>query len=143
MGTVGTKIIYVVRLPFLFLIRLYQKTISFDHGPMKIFWPHGFCRFHPSCSEYGYQAIKKYGLVRGVPKTIWRILRCNPWSKGGMDLPQSIKIATRYTFRNRYSRFQRRLSLRAHKKSLDTMSRDQAFFVREFAQGKSAGYFLI
>ncbi|MDD2758174.1 MAG: membrane protein insertion efficiency factor YidD [Patescibacteria group bacterium] len=75
------------RLPFLWLIRLYQKTLSFDHGPLKKLFPHGYCRFFPSCSEYSHQAIKKYGLIVGLPKTVWRILRCNPWGKGGVDLP--------------------------------------------------------
>jgi len=67
------------------LIKFYQKTLSFDHGPLKIFYPHGFCRFNPTCSEYGLEAIKKYGIIKGGIKTIWRILRCNPWNKGGND----------------------------------------------------------
>ena len=67
------------------LIRIYQKTLSFDHGPLKTIYPHGFCRFNPSCSEYGAQAIEKYGIIKGGIKTIWRVLRCNPWSKGGND----------------------------------------------------------
>jgi len=67
------------------LIRFYQKTLSFDHGFMKIFYPHGFCRFYPSCSEYGVEAITKYGIVKGGLMTSWRILRCNPWNKGGND----------------------------------------------------------
>lgn len=67
------------------LIRIYQKTISFDHGPLKAFYPRGFCRFNPSCSEYGAQAINKYGIIKGGLMTCWRILRCNPWSKGGND----------------------------------------------------------
>ena len=80
-------ILYLPRLPFLLLIRAYQKTISPDHGLYRFFFPHGYCRFYPSCSEYGYQTIKKRGLIVGLPKTLWRILRCNPWSKGGVDLP--------------------------------------------------------
>jgi len=67
------------------LIRIYQKTLSFDHGPLKTMYPHGFCRFNPSCSEYGAQAIEKYGIIKGGVKTIWRVLRCNPWNKGGND----------------------------------------------------------
>lgn len=73
--------------PILLLIKLYQKTISPDHGLPRYAFPHGYCRFFPSCSEYGYQVIKKRGLVIGLPKTLWRILRCNPWGKGGVDLP--------------------------------------------------------
>lgn len=67
------------------LIKIYQKTISFDHGLLKIFYPHGFCRFTPTCSEYGSQAIAKYGVLKGGIMTTWRVLRCNPWSKGGND----------------------------------------------------------
>lgn len=67
------------------VIKIYQKTISFDHGMLKIFYPHGFCRFNPSCSEYGVQAITKYGIIKGGLMTSWRVLRCNPWNKGGND----------------------------------------------------------
>jgi len=67
------------------LIRLYQKTLSFDYGFFRFLYPQGFCRFHPTCSEYGYAAIEKYGIIKGGFKAIWRILRCNPWSKGGED----------------------------------------------------------
>jgi uncharacterized protein len=81
------KILYWPRVPLLLLIRLYQKTLSPDHGPLKMFFPHGYCRFHPTCSEYGFRAIEHYGLIKGVPMTIWRVLRCNPWSKGGYDDP--------------------------------------------------------
>lgn len=69
----------------LYMIRMYQKTLSFDHGPLKKFFPNGYCRFHPTCSEYTYQAINKYGIIRGGARGAWRILRCNPWSKGGDD----------------------------------------------------------
>ncbi|PIZ00109.1 membrane protein insertion efficiency factor YidD [bacterium (Candidatus Howlettbacteria) CG_4_10_14_0_8_um_filter_40_9] len=69
----------------LYMIRTYQKTLSFDHGPLRKFFPNGYCRFHPSCSEYTYQAIEKYGIIRGGAKGAYRILRCNPWNKGGND----------------------------------------------------------
>lgn len=67
------------------LIRFYQKTISRDHGILKIFYPYGYCRFRPTCSEYTIQAIKKYGVIKGCLKASWRIIRCNPWNKGGWD----------------------------------------------------------
>ncbi|MCU0679730.1 MAG: membrane protein insertion efficiency factor YidD [Planctomycetes bacterium] len=67
------------------LIKLYQKTISFDHGFFKFLYPHGFCRFKPTCSEYAVSALEKYGLFKGTIKAIWRILRCNPFNKGGYD----------------------------------------------------------
>ena len=52
-------------------IRLYQKFVSPSLAP-------NTCRFYPSCSHYGYQAIYRHGVLRGLPLTIWRILRCNP-----------------------------------------------------------------
>ena len=45
------------------------------------------CKYHPSCSEYAAQAYRKHGLVRGTLKSAWRLLRCNPWSHGGVDYP--------------------------------------------------------
>jgi len=67
------------------LIKLWQKTLSFDHGPLKKFFPYGYCKFKPTCSQYTYDAVKEYGVIRGVPMGFWRILRCNPCSKGGYD----------------------------------------------------------
>jgi len=78
---------FLPRLLILFLIKIYQKTFSPDHGLLRFLFPHGYCRFYPTCSQYGFQTLKKAGLIRGLPKIIWRILRCNPWSKGGVDLP--------------------------------------------------------
>jgi putative membrane protein insertion efficiency factor len=43
------------------------------------------CKFHPSCSQYAGDALRKYGPVRGTLKAAWRLLRCNPWSRGGVD----------------------------------------------------------
>jgi uncharacterized protein len=79
------KLQKIISWPFLFLIRLYQHTLSFDHGPMKRFFPYGYCQFQPTCSEYTYRAIEKYGLLKGTILGGWRILRCNPWAKGGSD----------------------------------------------------------
>lgn len=63
--------------PFLALIRFYQRWIS----PL---FPNT-CRYHPSCSQYAYEAIMKYGLFKGGRLAAWRLLRCNPYSKGGFD----------------------------------------------------------
>jgi len=71
----------------IFIIKFYQKTFSFDHGLPKIFFPNGYCRFHPTCSEYAVQALNKYGATIGSIKAFWRVLRCNPWNKGGIDNP--------------------------------------------------------
>lgn len=79
------KLKYYPRLFLIKLIRIYQHTLSFDHGPLKFFYPHGFCRFYPTCSEYGVEAIQKYGIIRGSLKAAWRVMRCNPWNKGGND----------------------------------------------------------
>jgi uncharacterized protein len=69
------------------LIEFYQRTFSPDTGINKTKHQNGFCKYYPSCSEYAKQSIKKYGVFRGILKSIWRILRCNPFSKGGIDLP--------------------------------------------------------
>jgi hypothetical protein len=67
------------------ILRFYQKTLSFDHGIFKFLYPNGFCRFHPTCSEYAIQAVEKYGVIRGGIKAAWRVLRCNPFNSGGFD----------------------------------------------------------
>ena len=67
------------------LIRWYQVYYSPDHSPRKVLYPGGYCRFHPTCSQYGYQAIDKYGAVKGSLLAFWRILRCNPLFPGGSD----------------------------------------------------------
>lgn len=69
----------------LLLIRLYQKTLSIDHGPLRVFKPYGQCKFYPTCSEYTYQAIERYGMARGLFAGLKRIGRCNPWNDGGME----------------------------------------------------------
>jgi hypothetical protein len=77
---------YLPRNVLALLIKGYQKILSPDHGVLfKGFYPNGYCKYHPSCSSYAYESVKKYGVVRGGSKAAWRILRCNPWSKGGDD----------------------------------------------------------
>ncbi|MBW8739434.1 membrane protein insertion efficiency factor YidD [Streptomyces sp. ME02-8801-2C] len=66
-----------MKYPLLALIKLYQWTISPLLGPV--------CKYYPSCSHYGYTAIDRHGAVKGTALTGWRILRCNPWSLGGVD----------------------------------------------------------
>jgi len=67
------------------LIKIYQMTLSPDHGPLKYFFPNGACIYRPSCSEYTYDAIKKYGIIKGVLIGTRRIVRCHPWHEGGED----------------------------------------------------------
>ncbi len=76
---------WLVQKTALFLIKFYQKTISFDHGLLKPLYPNGFCRYYPTCSEYAAQAIEKKGIVKGSFFIIKRLSRCHPWSKGGVD----------------------------------------------------------
>jgi putative membrane protein insertion efficiency factor len=49
--------------------------------------PPGTCKYHPSCSQYAIDAFREFGLVRGGVLAGWRVLRCNPWSHGGVDYP--------------------------------------------------------
>jgi len=68
------------------IIDLYQLFFSPDHS----FWgkcrfPYGYCRFHPSCSEYFKESLRQHGLLGGLVKGGGRILRCNPLSGGGHD----------------------------------------------------------
>jgi len=76
---------YYLRNILIKIIKFYQKTISPDHGFFKSFYPFGYCRFNPSCSQFAIDTIIKYGIIKAGPKIIWRILRCNPWNKGGND----------------------------------------------------------
>jgi putative membrane protein insertion efficiency factor len=58
-------------------VRFYQRAIS-PGLPAR-------CKYYPSCSEYAVQAVRRYGILRGVVLAAWRLLRCNPWSHGGVD----------------------------------------------------------
>lgn len=66
-----------VRAVVLLPIRGYQKLISPMLGQR--------CKYHPSCSAYAVQAIQRFGILRGLVLAGWRLLRCNPWSRGGYD----------------------------------------------------------
>lgn len=69
---------YWPRIVLLAIIRAYQAVVSPNLPP-------GTCRFYPSCSHYGYQAIYKYGALKGSFLAFWRLLRCNPFNPGGYD----------------------------------------------------------
>jgi putative membrane protein insertion efficiency factor len=70
-------------------IRLYQWLISPALGAR--------CKYYPSCSEYGTQAIRQFGILRGVVLAGWRLLRCNPWSRGGFDPVEDQRLFTHRT----------------------------------------------
>lgn len=72
------RIANLPRLPALAAIRLYQNTVSRA-------LPQDTCRFYPTCSHYSYQAIAKYGLLRGGVLSVRRIVRCQPFNPGGYD----------------------------------------------------------
>lgn len=63
--------------PFVALIYIYRWTLS----P----WLGRQCRFTPTCSHYGLEALKKYGLIKGLPLTVKRMLSCHPWGRHGYD----------------------------------------------------------
>jgi putative membrane protein insertion efficiency factor len=73
------------------LIRGYQLAVSPLLGPR--------CKYHPSCSAYAAGAIREFGLARGAVLAAWRLLRCNPWSHGGVDHPHEQRL-----FRGRAAR---------------------------------------
>ena len=59
-------------------VRLYQLLVS----PLL---PANTCKYHPTCSQYAIDALRKHGLIVGTAKAAWRLLRCHPWSRGGVD----------------------------------------------------------
>ena len=65
-------------------VRFYQRFVS-PAIPQR-------CKYHPSCSEYAVTAIRRYGILRGLVLAGWRLLRCNPWSHGGVDFVDDQKL---------------------------------------------------
>jgi putative membrane protein insertion efficiency factor len=63
---------------------VYQRVISPALGPR--------CKYYPSCSEYALQAVRSYGVLRGLILAGWRLLRCNPWSHGGVDYVEHQRV---------------------------------------------------
>ncbi|MBI2028612.1 MAG: membrane protein insertion efficiency factor YidD [Candidatus Levybacteria bacterium] len=70
----------------LVFIRFYQKT-SFFHKALfrTLFLSDSVCKYQPTCSSYTYQAVEKYGAIRGMRLGLKRIIRCHPWARGGYD----------------------------------------------------------
>ena len=71
-----------MKIVILNIIRFYKKNIS---PVFELLSPYSGCRFYPSCSEYIYQAVEKYGVLKGLIKGLKRIIRCHPLSRGGHD----------------------------------------------------------
>ena len=59
------------------LVLVYRYTVGLAIPPR--------CKYHPSCSEYAIQSLRRYGVIRGLVLAGWRLVRCNPWSHGGVD----------------------------------------------------------
>ena len=72
------------------LIRFYRKFLS----PLK----RPCCRFTPTCSQYALEAFRKHGAVKGLVLTVWRILRCKPWSKVGFDKVPDKKSVVKWVY---------------------------------------------
>jgi putative membrane protein insertion efficiency factor len=68
-------------------IRLYQRTVSPMLGRR--------CKYHPTCSAYAVDAIREFGVLRGIVLACWRLLRCNPWSHGGVDYARDQRLFRR------------------------------------------------
>jgi uncharacterized protein len=69
------------------LVLLYRYTLGLMFPPA--------CKYHPSCSEYAIQALRRYGFVRGSVLAAWRLVRCNPWSHGGVDHVEEQRLFSR------------------------------------------------
>jgi len=65
-------------------LRIYQRVVS-PALPSR-------CKYHPTCSQYAVEAIRSYGVLRGAVLAGWRLLRCNPWSNGGVDHVESQRL---------------------------------------------------
>jgi len=79
--------------PIIWLVRIYQLVLS----P----WIGQQCRFHPTCSAYSLGALQELGACKGTAYMIWRILRCNPWSAGGLDPVPGAGVLEKTTVANK------------------------------------------
>ena len=83
--------------PLVLLLRAYQRLVSPLLGTR--------CKYYPSCSQYAVDALREFGLLRGLVLAGWRLLRCNPWSHGGVDYARDQRLfRRRFTRRNGASR---------------------------------------
>lgn len=76
---------------FILIVKIYKKCISPLKAPC--------CKYYPSCSSYALEAFEKHGALKGLILSVWRILRCNPWSLGGVDHVPDVFFL--YTMKNR------------------------------------------
>ena len=76
----------ILALPLLFLVLVYQRTLSPDHGMLKPWFPYGYCKFYPSCSMYAVMVLREQGVL-GLPKIIKRLISCRPGVAPAVDQP--------------------------------------------------------
>ena len=76
----------ILALPLILLVWIYQKTISPDHGWLKPWYPYGYCKFYPSCSQYTLLVLRRDGIF-GIPKIIKRLINCRPGVAPAIDQP--------------------------------------------------------
>jgi len=81
------RLSYLLREAFLLPVHAYRWLISPNLRPR--------CRYYPSCSSYAVQAVREVGVIKGTILAVWRVVRCNPWSPGGVD-----ELADRRLFRD-------------------------------------------
>ena len=86
-SSTAPRVARLLREAFLLPLHFYRAIISPNLPPR--------CRYYPSCSTYGMQAVRELGVVRGTILAVWRVVRCNPWSPGGVD-----ELADRRLFRD-------------------------------------------
>jgi len=77
---------------FILPIKIYQKTLSPMFGDR--------CKYFPSCSHYAVDAFVERGVIKGLALTTWRLLRCNPWSHGGVDYVSNAEKSSTRTIKN-------------------------------------------
>ena len=78
---------YIVRYLGVAVVWAYRLTL-------RPFLPAGSCKYHPSCSQYAIDAYKEFGFFKGTVLAAWRLLRCNPWSRGGVDYAHDQQVFT-------------------------------------------------
>jgi putative membrane protein insertion efficiency factor len=97
--------------PIIGLIRLYQKVLSPLTGNQ--------CRFYPTCSSYGIEALRRHGLFKGLLLTLWRVIRCNPWtSSGPWTDPVPERFALTGLFRYKLGRQRHKCARTCHHKDV-------------------------
>ena len=92
MRKIAVSLWLVPRQMLMFLIDVYQRTLSPDHGFIKAFYPYGFCRHEPTCSAYGKIVLEKEGFMKGSILIVKRLLSCHPWKEPSKERLEKIAL---------------------------------------------------